>query len=102
MADSTGKRRHYSDVGGLTEFDLMRIRKEGNIADEHLKNLTPYFEKIRASLHAKWEEAKPTDEETHKILRYQLESLLSLQRLMSLDVSRGKQAAKKLEGKKDG
>lgn len=103
MAENTaGKRRYYSNDGGITELDLIRIRKEGNVAEEHLKNLHPYFERIKQSIHIKWEESSPSDSETQKILRYQLDSINALQRLLTLDVTRGKQAAKKLEDTKHG
>lgn len=95
--NTTGKRRYYSDAGGVTELDLIRIRKEGEVSQELLNKLAPYFEKMRQVIHEKWELASLTDDETLKVLKYQLKSLTELQRLMILEVSRGKQAAKKLE-----
>lgn len=104
MADTNKprERRYYSDVGGITELDLIRIRKEGDVSQELLNKLAPYFEKMRQAIHEKWEIASLTDDETLKILKYQLKSLTELQRLMTLEVSRGKQAAKKLEETKHG
>jgi len=97
MENQSGKRRHYADVGGITEFELMQIRREGNVSEEHLKSLSGYFEKIRKVIHEKWEIISISDDETSKILKHQLTALNELERLMSLDVSRGKQASKKLE-----
>lgn len=93
-------RKYYSTVGGVTELDLIRARKDGNLAEEDLKKLGPYFDEMRRVIHDKWEECSLTDDETMKILKYQLRSLTELQRLMSLKVTRGKQAAKKLEDEK--
>lgn len=96
-SNPTGKRRYYSDAGGVNELDLIRIKKEGQVADELLQKLNPYFEKMKQVIHDKWETASLTDDETLKILKYQLKSLTELQRLMALEVTHGKQAANKLE-----
>lgn len=83
----------------LTDHELMQLRREGQLTQETLDKLKPFFQTLKDFIHEKWEKLPLEDGQGAKLLKFQLKSVNELERLILKEIGHGKQAAKKLEVK---
>lgn len=90
--DRTGKRRNTPIDGKLAE-----AINAGQISEKQLEILSPLFDHLRNVIHENWERLTLKDEETARILKYQLHAVNELQRSLTSKIDQAKIALNKLE-----
>jgi hypothetical protein len=88
MANTARKRGDSPALG-----ELARI---GQLTEEQLEIINPYFDEFKQALHDLWEKCPLDDGARAKTLHFHLRTVNELQRLMKVRVSKGKQALNKL------
>lgn len=99
MANRERERGTPSDARGLTQNDIAEAITKGQIAQENLRILGPYFSALREKIFYTWRMADAKDVDTLRWVKYELLAIDHLEELMTHDVTRGKVTAEKLEAK---
>jgi len=87
-------RRNHSDDGSLISEIAKGVDAEMLLQNKTLKEK---FQLLKENIYIKWEATHAMDKEGREDLWRQLHSLNEITRALNLDISRGKQAEKKME-----
>jgi len=82
---------------GLNDRDLLQARRDAGIAQAQLDALQPYFKILKENIHAKWEALNLDDGGSAKLLKFQLLTVVNLEKAMVKKVKEGKLADHKME-----
>ena len=86
----------------LSEHELRQIAHKGDVSQELLNKLAPYFAELKSNIHQKWEAISLEDGQSAKLLKFQLKTVVALEEAIVRDVNKGKQSRHKIKEARNG
>lgn len=71
----------------LIDGELRDLIEKGAIAKSQLEIVEPLLDKLKQVIHDKWERNPITDNETDRVLKYQLHAVNELRRALQIDIN---------------